>query len=137
MAVDLFPSIYTLWLVTSSTSIFLSILMLISILRQPKSWGKMFHQMSAILALFDLVFACPTLLDKSNQSDAICSFQEYMLQCGLLRKACVTVVICYVSMRTIRDMESQSTKFLFSFLYILTLPAFGVAGMSGRSCRHP
>lgn len=104
--------------------------MLISILRQPKTWGKMFHQMSVILALFDLVFACPTLIDKSNSSKEVCYFQEYMLQCGLLGKACVTVAICYISMRTIRDLESQSTKFVFSFLSTVLLGAAICLGLS-------
>jgi hypothetical protein len=104
--------------------------MLISILRQPKTWGKMFHQLSAILALFDLVYAGPTLVNKANQSIAICSFQEYLLQCGMLGKASVTVAICYISMRTIRDLESQSTKFVFSFLGTVLLVAAGCLGLS-------
>lgn len=90
----------------------------------------MFHQMSLALGVFDVIISSSLIINKDVQSLAICSVQEYMLQFGLLGKASVTVTICYVSMRTIRDLEPQSTRFVFSLLGALLSGVLLCLGLS-------
>ena len=89
----------------------------------------MFHQLSLVLALFDII-ACVSTLRQKDGEDNLCRTQEYMLQLGLLGKAATTLTICHVSTRTLRDMEILSTKFVFSHLGCALLGVVACMGIS-------
>lgn len=89
----------------------------------------MFHQLSLVLAIFDVI-ACATTIREKNGDDAACKAQEYLLQFGLLGKAATTLTICHVSMRTMRDMEVLGTTYVFSHLSAVMLGVLGCIGVS-------
>lgn len=95
--------VYTVWLVLGSISFILSWAVLISILLRRKTWSMIFHQLSALLALFDLLANESWFLGNkySDTAGDVCGVQEYMFQAGMLGKATVSVAICYISMKVV------------------------------------
>jgi hypothetical protein len=103
-------SVYLGWLVTSSISLFFVLLALLRILSNPAFRGKLFHQLMVLLLLGDFFIATSWFLgNKTKNSYHICLIQEYLLQFGLLSRALMTVMLCYLS---------------YGILTLLTLPSF-------------
>ena len=122
---------YLVWLSTSSVSFLLSLGVLLSILLKRGVWGKIFYQLSAAMAIADLVGSSSWFYgEKYDEPYVTCAIEEYMLQGSFLAKGAITVVICYVSMQVINTMRIPSTCYIMSCLVVALLLAMGILACS-------
>jgi hypothetical protein len=102
----------------------LSLLLINSIAWRRHLWGKIFHQLSAAMALFDLIGTSSWFYGvKYEEPYLTCAIEEYMLQGSFLCKAATTVVVCSVSMQVVNNMQIPSTGKILSILAVAVLIA--------------
>jgi hypothetical protein len=110
--------VYHIWSIASTISFISSLIMLISILKHRVLWGKVFHQLSALLALFDLISTSSWFFGSRDRNNyTICSLQEYMLQGGMIFKGVTSILICYLSHVVVHTLSVPTRKQVYlSFL---------------------
>lgn len=124
-------NLYLAWLVPSTLSFALSSIVLLNILFSSRLRKLLFQQLSAALAVADLVQSIGWFMGpKYVGSGQMCRTQEYMFQLGMLYKAAITVVICRVIANIVSETKLPSGKsfilFAGSFL-LLPLVAAGIS----------
>jgi hypothetical protein len=111
--------VYLSWLVTSSISLFLVLLVLVRIIFNPDLRGKLFHQLMFLLLLGDIFIALSWFLgNKTKNSNRLCLVQEYLLQYGLLSRAFMTVMLCYLSYGILTLLTLPTLKNIFTRLVL-------------------
>jgi hypothetical protein len=119
-------STYIVWLTTSCISFALSVLVLLRISIRSELWHKVFHQLTAALAIIDLIGTSSWFYGMKYKEPFItCAIEEYMLQGSFLCKAATTVVICYVSIYAVRTMQIPTSKTVMGMLAVAISIALG------------
>jgi hypothetical protein len=114
--------VYMSWLITSTISLFLSLVMMIRILSNSQLRSKIFHQLMLLLVTSEIFISLSWFLgNKSQNSYLLCSFQEYLLQLGFLFRAGITVILCYLSTLMITSLIIPTWKHIFQILFLCLL----------------
>jgi hypothetical protein len=113
------PEVYLSWLITSTISLSLSLVMITRILSNSQLRSKIFHQLMLLLVIGEIFIAISWFLgNKSHNSYQVCSLQEYLLQLGLLFRAGITVILCYLSSLIIVSLTIPTWRHILQILGI-------------------